>query len=194
MPIPLGVLAVAGAGGGAATSAFELLETQTLSGTQASITFSNLNTNYGSTYQHLQLRLVTRTSRTDADSDPILIRFNSDSGNNYARHGLRAGFGSLSSVGSTAQSAIFLTENSAVNKNASNIFTPIVADLLNPFEDRQKTVRGISGLLASGWYGTELWSGNWANTSAITTITLLPLIGANFVAGCRFSLYGTRIT
>ncbi len=69
-----------------------------------------------------------------------------------------------------------------------------VADLLNPFEDRQKTVRGISGLLASGWYGTELWSGNWANTSAITTITLLPLIGANFVAGCRFSLYGTRIT
>ena len=176
------------------TNAYEWLETISVgAGGTSSITFSNLNTNYGSTYQHLQLRITARTSRTNADSDPILIRFNNDTGNNYSRHGLRAYFGTIDSVGSTSQNGIFLTESCAVDKNAANVFSPVVADILNPFEARQKTVQATSGLLASGWYGTEFWSGNWANTSATTTITLLPLIGPNFVSGSRFSLYGMRI-
>lgn len=173
---------------------FELLETQILSTGTSSITFSNLNATYGSTYRHLQLRAVSRTNRTGADSDPILLRFNLDTGNNYSRHGLIGYLGStVVSNGGGSQNSIYLTENTAVDQNASGIFGTLIADILDPFRtNKNKTVKAFSGMYASGWQSIELRGGAWINTAAITTITLAPLIGTNFVAGSRFSLYGIR--
>ena len=73
MPIPLGVLAVAGAGAApSGPGAYELIETTLLSSAQKQITFSNLNT-YSTTYEHLQIRASIRSNRTASNDDFIKI-------------------------------------------------------------------------------------------------------------------------
>jgi hypothetical protein len=173
---------------------YELLETQIVSGNQNSVVFSNLNSSYGLTYQHLQLRITARTDRTGADSDPIRIRFNSDAGANYGRHRLMAYLGNnVISGGSGGQDSMYITEAAAVSQNAANIFADIITDIIDPFETtKSKTIRSLSGMYASGWQSIELWSGFWNSTNAITTIALSPVVGTNFVSGSRFSLYGMR--
>jgi hypothetical protein len=60
---PLGILSAAGAGGGGPlASDYELISTQILTSPQSSITFSSLGT-YSSTYKHLQVRAVARSTR-----------------------------------------------------------------------------------------------------------------------------------
>jgi hypothetical protein len=87
MPITLGILAQSRQA--VATGAYDLLESTVLTGNQTSVTFSNINTNYGSTYKHLQLRVVTRDTFTGGSGSTVFIRYNADSGNNYAFHSLQ---------------------------------------------------------------------------------------------------------
>jgi hypothetical protein len=184
MLIPLGILAASGASAGS----FDLLETQVLGSATASVTFSSLGT-YASTYQHLQLRAVVRTSRATT-SDVIQLRFNSDSGNNYAQHGL---YGNGSIVGSYAgvpRSSAFAMESSA-NNTTANVFGAAVIDILDPFEtSKNTTFKTIYGL--TSYNVISLASSLWNNTAAITTMTFTSDGGANFVSGTRFSLYGIK--
>jgi len=194
MPFGLGFFATAGAGGVAGS--FDLLETTVLTGSQASVTFSNLNSNYGTTYQHLQLRIVTRTDRGGADSDPVILQFNSDTGSNYTRHGLGGyNFGGSTAVYSnagTSQTSLFLAEAMPVSSSTANAFGAIVTDILDPFETtKNKTVRSLNGMNAA-WSSVELRSGAWLSTSAVSSITIKPLVGSNLVANSRFSLYGLK--
>jgi hypothetical protein len=53
---PLGILSAAGAGGGVAGD-YELISSEILGTTAASVTFSSLG-DYSSTYKHLQIRAV----------------------------------------------------------------------------------------------------------------------------------------
>ena len=186
MPFGLGFFATAGAGG--AAGSFDLLETQVLGSAVSSITFSSLST-YAATYQHLQIRALVRTSRATT-SDVIQLRFNSDSGNNYAQHGL---YGNGSIVGSFAgvpRSAAFAMESSA-NNTAANVFGAAVMDILDPFETTKNTTfRTLHGL--TSYNVITLASSLWNNTAAITTMTFTSDGGANFVSGTRFSLYGIK--
>ena len=191
MPIPLGVLAVAGAGA-AGGGAFDLLETTVLGSDTASVTFSNLN-NYSS-YKHLQVRIVARDTNSFASTIRDLnMRFNSDSGSNYFGHEL---IGDPSAPGVFSQS---LGNTSRIRARATiddtataNVFVASVWDILD-FNNtsKNKTVRILSGTNQ----GTTdarivLSSGAWNNTAAITTITIT---GADLhKAGSRFSLYGIR--
>jgi hypothetical protein len=186
MPIPLGVLAVAGAGAGpvGAGNAYEWLETTVLTGNQASVSFSNLNSTYGSTYQHLQLRIVTRDTFTGGDGSTVLMRFNSDSGSNYAYHQLKGNGSSVTSNGNANQSRIVFEQSSNGNWSAD------IIDILDPFETtKNTTVRILSGAQTTGFI--SLVSGFWNNTAALTTI-LLQTEGFNLAIGSRFSLYGMR--
>jgi hypothetical protein len=74
----LGVLAAqAEAAAPAAAGSYDLLETEILTGTQASVTFSSLNSTYGADYQHLQLRIVTRDNRGISGTNNIRLQVNS---------------------------------------------------------------------------------------------------------------------
>jgi hypothetical protein len=185
MLIPLGFLAASGVSAGS----FDLLETQVLGTAAASVTFSSLST-YAATYQHLQIRAVVRTSRATT-SDVIQLRFNSDSGNNYAQHGL---YGNGSIVGSYAgvpRSAAFAMESSA-NNTTANVFGAAVMDILDPFETTKNTTfRTMNGV--TSYNVISLASSLWNNTAAITTMTFTSDGGANFVSGTRFSLYGIKV-
>jgi hypothetical protein len=181
MLIPLGFLAVSGVSAGS----FDLLETQVLSSSTASITFSSLST-YAATYQHLQIRAVAKTDRSGASNDNIIMRFNGDSATNYSCHNLRGSSGSATSGANPNETKIICR---AVGGNDGN-FGAVVIDILDAFETtKHKTTRSLGG------YSTdivELGSGSWRNTVALSSILLDQDVGSNFLTGSRFSLYGIK--
>jgi hypothetical protein len=193
MPIPLGVLAVAGAGAGpvVAGNAYEWLETTVLGTATSSVTFSNLDTNYASTYQHLQIRMVGRTSGSEGGQGAqIRLRFNSDSGSNYRHHYL---YGDGAAMVSNSGTATFVGLQRFTDSGATaNAYGAMIVDILDAFEStKNTTVRWIGGNANNSSF-IFMNSGLWINTAAITTIFLQPNVGGDFAAGSRFSLYGMK--
>lgn len=180
MLIPLGFLAVSGVSAGS----FDLLETQVLGSSTASVTFSSLGTY--SNYKHLQIRVAARTDRSGAADDNVIMRFNGDSGSNYSCHNLRGNGSSVISGALTNETKIVAR---AIGGNDGN-FGAVVIDILDAFETtKYKTSRSLGG------YATnivELGSGSWRNTAALTSILLDQDVGSNFLTGSRFSLYGIK--
>jgi hypothetical protein len=192
---PLGILSAAGAGGAAFESDYELIESVILGSTQASIVFSNLGT-YSSTYKHLQVRGVTRTTRPSPNVNDVLhLTMNGDDGANYAWHELRGGDGSVSSGAGSSQNYIRFSI-SHVSQNTANLFSPVVADILD-FSSTTKntTVRSLSGMKAVDGSASQNFidvrSGFWNNTAAVTSLTFKSF-GTGFEIGTRLSLYGIR--
>jgi len=181
MLIPFGVFS-AGAGDGAAAGSYELISTVAGTGSSPTITFSSLPAGY----KHLQIRA---TSRSDSGSYPhAFIRFNSDSGSNYARHYLFGDGGSVSSGGSSSSTGGYAVEVAGNDKSA-NLYGASVVDIVDAFSaTKNKTVRSFAGYTTGGIF---LYSGAWFNTSAITSITL-NLSAGNFTTASRFSLYGIK--
>jgi hypothetical protein len=194
MPIPLGVLAVAGAGAApSGPGAYELLETQVLGGNQATITFSNLNSSYGSTYQHLQIRMVTRGNRSGAEDSNIYIQFNSQTGTYYNSHYLRGNGSAVESGAYTSSNnnGIFLYQGNTGATQTTNSFAVNIMDILDPFETSKfTTVRNFSGMTGA-LNRIFLHSGAFRLTDAVDTITIDDTLG-DFTQYSRFSLYGMR--
>lgn len=185
MPFGLGFFATAGAGG--AAGSFDLLETQVLGSSAASVTFSSLST-YASTYQHLQLRYVARAT-TSGNLQQVWMQVNADTGSNYRGHVLR-GTGSSVVSGSVAQGGTVDVGMVTGATSASGNFGAGVIDLLDAFEtSKYKVARNLTG--ATDGNQLELRSWLWMNTNALTQITLNPF-GDSFVTGSRFSLYGWK--
>jgi hypothetical protein len=189
MPIPLGVLAVAGAGAAGGGGAYDLLETQVLGTTAASVTFTGLGSY--SEYKHLQLRAVTRDTNAAANLYGSVLRFNSDTGSNYSEHFLNGTGSAVNSSASTSQTSIFLEDFSPGGTSAANAFGAIVLDILDfSNTNKNKTIRSMQGATVSGESDIILKSGLWMNTAAITSFSLAAVTA--YATGSRFSLYGIK--
>ena len=185
MLIPFGILSAGGATG--FTSDYELIQTFTVGTAAADITFSSLGT-YSSTYKHLQLRLVLRSTRAAAD-DAIVIQLNGDTGANYAWHQI---LGNGSSVSSTGLSGVAVPRLGVVPANSAtaNVFGGMVVDLVDPYSTtKNKTIRSLAGF-TSTWIA--LHSVLHVSTSAISSIRLLSGFSGNIAVGSRLSLYGIK--
>jgi hypothetical protein len=187
MLIPFGVLSAAGAGVGVAGD-YELIATEILTASQASITFSNLG-DYSSTYKHLQIRGAARIDR-DTTFGSLSLTFNSDTGNNYAVHTLD---GNGSSVASASSSSIPRTYDIIITsglQNTANSYGGFVCDILDVYATKNKTIRALSGFTGGG-QNVRLGSGLWNSTASVTSIQVVGEVG-NIVAGTRLSLYGIK--
>lgn len=183
MPFSLGFWAAAGAGGGGGATSMELIETVSLSGSSASVTFSSIP----STYTHLQVRITARTDNTSTRY--FWMRLNGDTGSNYAYHSL-VGTGSVvtADVG-TSTARMFASE--LQNNTISSAYTGLIVDIADYANtNKNKTVRKLWGLPGSV-NRVALSSGVWLSTSAVTSITFLTNFD-NFASGSRFSLYGIK--
>ena len=159
---------------------YELIETTILGSSAASVTFSSLG-DYASTYKHLQLRAVTRSTVGGNAS----IRFNGDAGANYSWH-LVYGTGNAVATSLGTNSSEMLA--TAQTPSAANQATAHVIDILDfASTSKNKTIRSIGGSPATS--EVVFFSGNWRNTAAVTSVTMLL---TSFAAGSRFSLYGIR--
>ena len=172
---------------GGAAGAYELIESQVLSSSASSVTFSSIPQDY----KHLQIRMVVRSASTSANRS-IQYQFNADTGANYAQHSLVANgsvVGSGSGYGLTYISDEFVPEADS----PTGIFGAAVAEILDYSNTAKNTT--LKTLSGTGVSTQVLWpiglhSGLWNNTSAVTQIKLTPLGSA--AAGSRFSLYGIR--
>lgn len=182
-----GILAASGAG---AAGAYEHLESVILTGSQSTVTFSNLGT-YSATFRHLQIRGVARTDRAGTAADIITMIFNGDTATNYSDHYLIGDGSGVSSSNATSQNNMeFATAYGATG--TTNAFSPFVCDILDwSSTSKNKTIRTLSGQ-PTNYNQIGLYSGLWRSTAAITSITLDQIGGTNFVSGSRFSLYGIK--
>lgn len=181
MLIPLGILDFPVAAG-----SYDLLETEILTSSQSSVTFSSLGSY--SDYQHLQIRYTTRSTRA-ADDSYIKVTFNGSSTGYYGHLLYSDGSGSPSSLYWGASTFLYAGWG-AGNNAATNSFGAGVMDILDAFStSKRKTMRDLSGRTSPTRIG--LGSGSWASTDALTSITLTA-DSNDWAIGCRFSLYGLR--
>jgi hypothetical protein len=176
--IPLGILSSAGGGFGT----YELIETQILGSSAASITFSGLAT-YATSYKHLQIRYAAQTTRSSG-GDGVRMRINGDTGTNYAWHEFYATPPSVTAGIASSQTYI-QSPMLAVGSNP-NQFTPGVIDFIDSFSNTKvKTVKHLSADI-------RMTAGAWYNTASITSVIFFPQIATAFQTGSRFSIYGIR--
>lgn len=173
------------AGGG---TSYESIATQTVgSGGSTSITFSSIP----STYKHLQIRALIKTSNSGAPY-AFQIRYNGDTGSNYTYHRLfGGGGGALTSVATTGATQASLAYIPASGE--TNIFANCIADILDYTDtSKNKVHRALGGYDANGsGYGT-FFSGVWLNTSAITSITVISESGSTMAQYSSIALYGIK--
>jgi hypothetical protein len=166
--------------GGEAAGDFESISTVTVgSGGAADIEFTSIP----STYQHLQLRGISKNTTTTEGSTLSI------NGNAIGRRHYLFGDGATATSGTATDGAGII---SAPSTGTSN-FGALVIDLLD-YKDtnKNKTVRVLhgrdnngSGVVALGSY---LYS---TNTNAITSIKLASS-GTNFAQYSHFALYGIK--
>lgn len=186
LPSLIGVIASSGGAAGGLND-FESIATVTASGSSATLQFTSIP----STYQHLQIRMLTRSTRS-ASSSNIYIGFNSDTNtSNYYGHMLQGDGSSASAAGKIGSTTSFMSATSAAS-NTSGIFSGVVIDVLDYANtNKYKTSRGLSGYDANGSGLIYLASGLWMSTSAITSIELTDPLG-NFASGTVAALYGIK--
>ena len=187
MSLILGILAQSG-GAAVADSSYESIQTVTVgSGGSASVSFTSIP----ATYNHLQIRTIARSAKIGTE-DFIYLRFNADTGNNYAWHDLE-GDGAAVYAGNTSSIAQIFTYYITTANSAANIFGAGVIDILDyKNTNKNKTVRTLGGDDKNGSGYVVFASGLWQNTNAVSTITLINASATNFQEYSSFALYGIK--
>jgi hypothetical protein len=157
----------------------EPIATTLLGSTATTITFSNIPQGY----KNLQIRAIAKASGSNFNPK---MQFNGDTTSSYSWHYIY-GDGSTAIAGAGAtQSFIY---NSIISTNAS-MYNGFVIDILDYTNiSKFKTTKELSGQDRNGSGEIALWSGNWRNTSPITSITFS---NGTFDTNSRFSLYGIK--
>lgn len=173
---------------GAAGGAYELIESNILTSSASSVTFSSIPQDY----KHLQIRAVGKSTDTSSDNRSLLFRMNGVTTSSYRNHEL-VGTGSTVFSSSFLDTDMWLLDVPASNSEPSQIFGVGVVDILDYTNtSKNTTVRSLSG--KNGSVGTKvvrLNSGLFLSTNAVTEISVRTQVG-NLASGSRFSLYGIR--
>ena len=168
----------------ASTNSYESIATAIGTGSSGTITFSSIP----STYKHLQIRAAILT--TTGGGSPY-IQFNSDTGANYFNHFLY-GTGTTATAGANPSTSNLYYGGANNGTTASHPYVAVIDILDYQNTNKYKTVRVLSGFDSNGAAGQEvgLYSGAWANTAAINSISLS--INKNYSTTTVFALYGIK--
>lgn len=157
----------------------------------ASIAFSSIPAGF----RRLILIVEARTDRAD-EADGVLVQFNSDGGSNYDYIRFYASSATAATVSAArATTSIMIGQAEAASSRASN-WAPCEATIHDyAATDREKwistsTTGRMGNVSADADIVFGFQQGRWRSTAAITSITIIPQIGPNFVAGTRATLYG----
>ena len=176
------------AAGDVSFGSYDLLATEILTSTAASVTFSSLG-DYAANYQHLQLRFAARLDLSGSTSNVLAIRANGISSSSYSAHQLNGDGSVVESAAFTSATSMRLGRITAASATADN-FGAGVIDILDPYSSSKNTTfRGFTGI---GSELVTLYSGLFINTASITSLELLPVTSSNYISGSRFSLYGIK--
>ena len=171
-------------------SSYESIATVTVgSGGAANVEFTSIP----ATYTHLQVRGIARTAKASAP-DVLRIRFNSDTGNNYARH-LLYGDGTSALAAGAGSGNLMSLGTIGANNSTADAFSGHIIDVLD-YKDtnKYKTLRALNGFSNNTSSNEEisLTSGLWQNTNAITSILIFADSASNLSQYTQFALYGIK--
>lgn len=158
------------------------------SGGSSSIDFTSIS----STYTHLQIRGRARGSSAGTGTDNLTLRFNSDTGTNYASHLILSNGSSTVIDTQSTLTYLYLKEMVCRGGNLSNVFSDMVIDILDyGSTNKNKTIRAIGGHDRNGAGLMIFQSGLWSATpAAITSINITA--ENNFAQYSTFALYGIK--
>lgn len=159
--------------------AITALANTTLGSGTSSVTFSSISSSYK------DLMLVISNFSTTSDGMDIIMRFNSDTGNNYSQSHIR---GNGSTPGASAVANITAAYPNFYSILTTSNVTNIIHILDYSATDKHKSMLVRAHDMDSSKYviaGT--W--RWASTSAINTISLA-FSGINATSGSTLTLYG----
>jgi hypothetical protein len=183
-PILESIGSVKGFGWGAFSlpSSFESIASVVGTSSSTTISFDSIPADY----KHLQIRGTSY----DGTGYSVRMRFNNDSGSNYARHFL-TGTGASANAGGSGSELDMVVINT--NGNTSDYPASLIVDIYDyASTTKYKTARTFTGLSQNDTSGeVSLRSGLWMSTSAITSIQLL-INGASFTNLTRLALYGIK--
>jgi hypothetical protein len=174
--------------GGISTSGMWQLDEVVLTSDTASIAFGSIV----QTYRNL---LVVLTGRTDAAQtyDVVGCRFNADTGDHYNSAGMYYIGGELApgvEEYSLASSLIlgYIGGDASEDPGMCGAIRATVFDYARTVWAKCTQSHGMRN---EGFHTVvETWSGGWSDTAAVTSMTLAPIVGANFLAGTVATLYG----
>ena len=162
-------------------SSYESIATVSLGSAQSTITFTSIP----STYKHLQLRYIAKTTSDDV----LTFRANGDTGSNYTIHRL---LGNGSSASATA-TVSYNYGGIGVLGGTADCFAGGVCDILDyASTTKNKTFRILNGRENNTSGVVELRSTLWASTSAITQLDFYTDNATNFSQYSSFALYGIK--
>ena len=180
------ILGIFASQGRVASNSYESIQTVTVgAGGQSSISFTSIP----GTFKHLQIRAIQFCGSTAFNT---LIRYNSDSGNNYASHYLE---GTGSAVGAGVAYGNPPINYGAIGEARGGTSHPdvFVCDILDYANtNKNKTARSLSGFDTNSSGLIAIRSSLWMSTSAITSITITNDATANFTQYSQFALYGIK--
>jgi hypothetical protein len=179
----------AAAGGG---TSYESIATVTVgSGGSSSISFSSIP----STFKHLQIRYMARSTVVNVADGYVSVRFNGDTTNgNYYFYHFLDGNGSSAAAAAGGTNTNIYGSVCAGNNATASVFGAGVIDILDySSSNKYKVTRGLGGIDNNGSGVVRLASGEWYNTAAVTDITLgANAFGNSFTEYSKFALYGIK--
>ena len=171
----------------APSGAYDSIATTTVgSGGTASVTFSSIP----STYTHLQVRYLARSTRANT-ADNLKMTLNSST--TYAWHYIYGDGASPVAGGASTQTSM-LIGNLCGGTATSGIFAGGVLDILDyTSTSKNKTIRGLSGVDRNGSGEVFFDSGlDYSTPAAVTSITFSSWNSANLAEYSQFALYGIK--
>lgn len=172
------------------STSYESIATVTVgAGGAASVSFTGIP----STYQHLQLRALVRTTNTtDSTGTYLNYLINSNTGANYDNHVLKGnGSSPEAAFVGASQTGAYLERFPGANQTA-NSFGVMVLDILDYANtSKYKTVRNLSGFDSNGEGQVGIFSTLWQQTTAISGLSFTP-VSNNFAQYTSFALYGIK--
>ena len=170
------------------TNSYESIATGSGTGSSNTISFSSIP----STYKHLQLRGIVKSTTSGSSFGSVIFNVNSDTSASYTRH-ILWGDGSTAYAYGLANSTSWpIGANDFPTAGYTNIFGAHIVDILD-YTDTNKntTVRALTGCDVNGGGEIALSSTVFFKTNAITSIQLVSSTG-NFATNTQYALYGIK--
>ena len=162
--------------------AWEWIDTQVLGGDAASVSFTPLSDEY-------RRWIVSVYIVNDANAKGVNLRFNGDSGTNYAYQDL--------SATSTTVAVSRITGFSAIQSGAGSIAASSVGQIVYVISKPAagvvaRVTAGLSKDIVTDGIALNAIGGEWTNVAALITRIDVLAVSNNFAAGTRVVLFGAR--
>ena len=173
----------------AVPNSYESIATAVGTGSSNTITFTSIP----STYKHLQLRGIVKSTTAGSSFSSVGLNFNTDTSSSYTRHLLWGDGSTPYAYGQTsAGTTWYIGANDFPSAGYTSIVGAHIVDILDYTNtNKNKTVRALTGCDVNGAGEVALSSTVYLKTNAITSIELVSASG-NFSTLTQYALYGIK--